>query len=507
MFGWPSLSGMLKDLGNFDSGCNQPAGEPCKSQERSLALLWTLGIFTLNCGPVVMGLVLDFIGPKLTGILGVFLNMVALVLFGASSSAGFNAFIPAAILLGLGNITFHLAQFHISALFPRSRGLVASVFVAGYTGCGIIMYLLMLIFDSAGSSQKAYRTIMWCYAAVCSLWIPLLAWMMPSHSFRVGMMYLRRSDWTFEVRLRTEFARHYRRATSLQDFVAASSLHLENGTSSRRPGQGRGAPDVAQHGISQEHAAGQPDRPSDVVAARCTSEGDQEQDAFAGQLPQDISWGPLVFEARRFVELRKKTFSEQFWSTEALGMGIFYTLNVFIMQFYLGTLRVQLENKGDTGQMTDFANIIVAFAFFAVPVIGWLLDKKGYGITLGTINGLNLVSSILQAIPNLQVQVLTLITWMVSRFFMYSSYFAIFGNLFGFKNFGKLVAADNIVNSLFGLLQYPLTNLGLHSGFAVINIVQAVVLLPLFLFAFFMYRWENSDLVPIRPLEGEELEA
>lgn len=28
--------------------------------------------------------------------------------------------------------------------------------------------------------------------------------------------------------------------------------------------------------------------------------------------------------------------AEQFWSTEALGMGIFYTLNVFIMQFYLG---------------------------------------------------------------------------------------------------------------------------------------------------------------------------
>ena len=35
----------------------------------------------------------------------------------------------------------------------------------------------------------------------------------------------------------------------------------------------------------------------------------------------------------------------------------------------------------------------------------------------------------------------------------YRSYFAIFGNLFGFKNFGKLVAADNIFNSLFGLLQ------------------------------------------------------
>ena len=42
----------------------------CKSQESSLALLWTLGIFTLNCGPVLMGFVLDSLGPKLTGILG-----------------------------------------------------------------------------------------------------------------------------------------------------------------------------------------------------------------------------------------------------------------------------------------------------------------------------------------------------------------------------------------------------------------------------------------------------
>lgn len=86
---------------------------------------------------------------------GVLLNMTALVLFGVSSSSGLNAFVPAAILMGLGNITFHLAQFHISALFPRSRGLVASIFVAGFTGCGIIMYLLMLIFESAGGTRCA----------------------------------------------------------------------------------------------------------------------------------------------------------------------------------------------------------------------------------------------------------------------------------------------------------------------------------------------------------------
>lgn len=131
-----------------------------------------------------------------------------------------------------------------------------------------------------------------------------------------------------------------------------------------------------------------------------------------------------------------------------------------------GTTRLQLQAKGDDGTYTDFANIVVAFAFLGIPLIGWLLDKKvmlprcatrrtwtehscaiprgpvqclgptcsrcpplpqGYGITLGTINGLNMISSILQAIPNLEVQVITLITWMISRFFMYSRCAAAWG--------------------------------------------------------------------------------
>jgi hypothetical protein len=43
-----------------------------------------------------------------------------------------------------------------------------------------------------------------------------------------------------------------------------------------------------------------------------------------------------VFEPRRFVELRKKTFVTQALSAESFGMGIFYTVNVFWIQFYLG---------------------------------------------------------------------------------------------------------------------------------------------------------------------------
>lgn len=81
-------------------------------------------------------------------------------------------------------------------------------------------------------------------------------------------------------------------------------------------------------------------------------------------------------------------------------------MQVFCIQFYLGTTRLQLEHKGDAQHhYTNFANIIVSFGFVVIPVIGWLLDHKGYGITLGTINCIGVIVSVLQAIPSLRLQV------------------------------------------------------------------------------------------------------
>ena len=94
------------------------------------------------------------------------------------------------------------------------------------------------------------------------------------------------------------------------------------------------------------------------------------------------------------------------------------------MQFYLGSQRLQLEHKGDEGHAyASFGQVVVAFAGFTIPIIAWLLDKKGYGVTLGTINAISVLSGALMAIPWLWIQSLTLTLWMVGRFFMYSSYF------------------------------------------------------------------------------------
>ena len=85
--------------------------------------------------------------------------MLALALLGCSSTRDFNGLPYGAVLLGLAGITFHLSQLHVSNLFPRSRGLISSLLVAGFTGCGILFYFLDLMFVAAGSTRCGPREI------------------------------------------------------------------------------------------------------------------------------------------------------------------------------------------------------------------------------------------------------------------------------------------------------------------------------------------------------------
>jgi len=85
-FGWSALSIMISDQGNYEEGCSNPddtiedpGTDICKSQESKLALLWTLGAFSLNSGPILGGFALDYLGPRFVAIAGVCLNMLGLI--------------------------------------------------------------------------------------------------------------------------------------------------------------------------------------------------------------------------------------------------------------------------------------------------------------------------------------------------------------------------------------------------------------------------------------------
>lgn len=51
--------------------------------------------------------------------------------------------------------------------------------------------------------SAAYRAVLLGYSGICALWMPLVLWLMPNDSFKVGMVYLFRPDWRFEMRQRS----------------------------------------------------------------------------------------------------------------------------------------------------------------------------------------------------------------------------------------------------------------------------------------------------------------
>ncbi len=130
---------------------------------------------------------------------GTLLNMVGLILLGCSNTHDFNGLPAGAVILGLAGITFHLSQLHISNLFPRSRGFISSLLVAGFTGCGVIFYLLDLIFVAAGGTRSAFLStplrkdhghscgIVWGQSKAPSDWCAASSWGVSKHFGIVGL--------------------------------------------------------------------------------------------------------------------------------------------------------------------------------------------------------------------------------------------------------------------------------------------------------------------------------
>eukprot|EP01024_Parvocaulis_polyphysoides_P037683 TRINITY_DN33646_c0_g1_i3.p3 TRINITY_DN33646_c0_g1~~TRINITY_DN33646_c0_g1_i3.p3 ORF type:complete len:153 (+),score=31.86 TRINITY_DN33646_c0_g1_i3:790-1248(+) len=137
--------------------------------------------------------------------------------------------------------------------------------------------------------------------------------------------------------------------------------------------------------------------------------------------------------------------------------------------------------------------------FVAVPFVGWLLDSVGYGTTFLVILIGGIFESLLQAVPNLQIQIATLALWSVDRFCLYAAYYSIVGSIFGFNNFGKIVGVKSFINGLVGFLQYPVLALvlgPLNGDFLYVNIAQAVVLAALIPFCVKMMMWARPDAQP-----------
>jgi hypothetical protein len=192
---------------------------------------------------------------------------------------------------------------------------------------------------------------------------------------------------------------------------------------------------------------------------------------------------------------------EQLKNVEFCCLCIWFSICVIPLQYYVGTIGFQLEQKGDdTGFYTDLFSVIYASTAVVTPFAGYLADLFGLGISHALATVLTAGSLFFLASDNmsLNVHVLGMVLYGIARIYVYSMFFANVGKRFGFKYFGSLCGLGLFISSIVSLLQYPLITWASEGHSVAVNVGCGAALLCLLPYCAWLYRRERGGGVPLK---------
>eukprot|EP00892_Ulva_mutabilis_P003134 jgi/Ulvmu1/12821/UM098_0002.1 len=529
MFGWNALSVVLKQEAVFTTGCD-PQSSSCSRQDSKLNVVWTAGVFAVNFGVAFAGLSVDYVGPKLTSSAGATMTSVGLIALGFGVK--WNTMLAVgAFLSGLGGLCFHMSQFHVSQLFPENKGFISSLYVGFFIASGVTFEVLRAVYAALvtdnESSHSTYRAILVGHACVCLPWAALMLWMNPRMSLKRGQTYsFDMSRFRFVVSSQEPADQTGRtfwlssdsslcpdntvssNSKETKQPESAAGVTVDNTSnaapcvsevelqSQPNPDPMRGVP--ARRSICGERRSSPTDRRwpmpgHDRLQADVAVNGDRSIPLPSGDAGQPSR--PANRLRRRWAALASKSIWQQLKSPECVALGLVFSGNVYALQLYLGTARIQLEEMGDGDEKyLQMLSFIVPGVFVFAPFSGFLLDRLGFGFVLLLINTLSLATAILQSIMVLPLQVLNFFVWALARYLLYSTFFTAVGTLFTYQSFGRVTAVISVIQALTGLTQLPLTDFAiedLEKEFLYLHVGEIVLVTLLFIPVIQMFRWER----------------
>jgi LAT3 family solute carrier family 43 protein 3 len=173
---------------------------------------------------------------------------------------------------------------------------------------------------------------------------------------------------------------------------------------------------------------------------------------------------------------------QQIVSLEYIGLLLWFSICLIPLQYYVGSLGFQLENKGDDdGTYTNLFAIVFSAAAVVAPLGGYISDIIGLGLTQGLATVLTASAFFILASDaiSLKGQVAGLVCYGVGRMFIFGMFYSNIGLRFGYTNFGTLSGIGLLVSALASLLQYPLILAASNGSAALINNVSGIVFLCL----------------------------
>jgi hypothetical protein len=260
------------------------------------------------------------------------------------------------------------------------------------------------------------------------------------------------------------------------------------------------------------------DEPSEVSLAQPGSEPKEEDNDLNDTSPEqesgkcddadvvnsnvsDEDLSPSIDpESQSVQEGKPQSALEQLGSAEYISLSVWFSILLVPLQYYVGSIGFQLEEKGDdNGFYTNLFSITYAAAAVVAPVGGYMSDNFGLGITQGVATVACAISFFFLASNlSLDAQIVGLVAYGVGRMVVFSMYFTNVGKRFGYTNFGTLAGVGLLSSALVSLLQYPLIALSADGKGSTVNTVCGSVILGLLPYCVWLDRRERSGVGAVR---------
>ena len=139
-------------------------------------MMFVTAAFFSFLGPLLLGIILDYFGPRVCSLTSIFLICIGCVLFGLSDRDQRPYFLPALCLIAFGGPGAQSAIIHLANLFPNWKATTT----AFLTGSFQLSFIIFLIFDQLWLWKNiSYSQLFFGYTFICLLNAVVSFWLWP----------------------------------------------------------------------------------------------------------------------------------------------------------------------------------------------------------------------------------------------------------------------------------------------------------------------------------------
>jgi MFS family permease len=455
IYGWPAFRQQLKDEGT-------------DLTEKQLGAIFTVGSWSSLGGSLLTGLARDRFGTRLTVCASFFLCAAGALGMAISDPSNAIALGVSVFVLGLGS-GIQVCVAPVAGLFPSNAGSILASLSGAYNISGLVFLAL------CNPSNNRLASFLG-YAAFLLAWMVTAAFIMPDGN-------------TFLANKQEEKGRILDRMESTEiEKMESTEKYDEEG--------------LAEVGLSQTGSG--PDEENDAPKDKTPDIGSEEcddADMRNSDASEDDALSPSTDSESQSVQVLDKLPSalEQMKSVEFILLTAWVSISLAPLQYFVGTIGFQLEEKGDDGgYYTNLFSITYAAGIVVAPVGGYMVDNLGLGVAQGVATMLCAFSLFILAsnLP-LNAQIVGFVAYGAGRMFVFSMHFANVGKRFGYANFGTLSGVGLLCSAIVSLVQYPLIALTADGKSSTVNTVCGFVLLGLLPYCVWLDRRERAGICAI----------